>query len=81
MATTGDATRATRSAAEAADSSSQPVLRIWRSEHVDLFRWVLTFGRGADDVFHGNARSLEQAMRDIEHCRRLREGTAGEAAA
>jgi hypothetical protein len=55
------------------------VLQIWRSEHVDQYRWVLTFGQGDADVFHGNAKSLEQAMGDIEHCRRIHEGTVREA--
>jgi len=80
MATTGDATPATPSAAGTA-SSSQPLLQIWRSEHIDQYRWVLSFGPGDADLFHGNATSLEQAMGDIEHCRRIHEGTAREAAA
>ena len=68
-----------RCAVEAADQR-EPVLRIWHSEHVDLYRWVLTLGPDAErDVFHGNASTLEQAMGDVEHCRRIHEGAVPEA--
>lgn len=49
-----------------------PVLQIWWSEHVEQFRWVLTLGHERE-VFHGNAKSLEQAMGDIDHCRQIYE--------
>jgi len=55
------------------------MLRIWHSEHVDQYRWVLTFDTPERDVFHGNATTLEQAMRDVEHCRRIHEGAVSEA--
>jgi hypothetical protein len=34
---------------------------------------VLTYGSRDYEIFHGNAMSLEQAMRDVEHCRRIHE--------
>lgn len=54
------------------------MLQIWRSEHVDQYRWVLTFGN-YQQVFHGNAKSLDQALSDIEHCRGIHERTVTEA--
>lgn len=57
----------------AEDHQIEPVLKIWKSEYVDQYRWVLTFGASEYEVFHGNATSLEQAMRDIDHCRRIYE--------
>ena len=49
----------------------ESVLQIWRSEHVELYRWVLTFGEVEYKVYHGNASSWEQAMKDVEHCRQI----------
>lgn len=70
MATTGAVTLATLSA-EA--QQTEPVLQIWKSEHVDQFRWVLTFGSEEHEVFHGNAKSFEQAMKDVKHCQQIYE--------
>ena len=69
MAITGAAIPGTLSAA---DRQTDLVLQIWRSEHVDQYRWVLTFGLAEHEVFHGNAESFNQAMRDIEHCCQIR---------
>ena len=57
----------------------EPVLQIWWSEHVDQYRWVLTSG-DFQQVFHGNAKSLDQALSDIEHCRGIHERTIAEPA-
>jgi hypothetical protein len=76
MDTTGGATPATHFAG-AAGERGDPILRIWYSEHVDQYRWVLTFGSGDADIFHGNATSLEQAMSDVDHCRLIHEGATG----
>lgn len=53
------------------DHDANPVLQIWKSEHVDQYRWVLTFGSADYEVFHGNAQSFAQAMKDIEHCNQI----------
>ena len=77
MDTTGAETRASRYEGET-PRVEEPVLQIWRSEHVDQYRWVLTFGN-YQQVFHGNAKSLDQALSDIEHCRGIHERTVTEA--
>ena len=71
MDTTGAAIRDTLFAGGRPADPSQPALRIWHSEHVDQYRWVLTYGSLEHEVFHGNAQSFEQAMRDVERCRRI----------
>lgn len=55
----------------AADLETKPVLQIWKSEHVDQYRWVLTFGYKDSEVYNGNAKSFEQALKDIEICQKL----------
>ncbi len=59
------------------DAVSQPQCQIWFSERVSQFRWVLNFGIAEDEVFTGNARSFEQAMKDIEICRGIFEESRG----
>jgi len=51
------------------DAVSHPICQIWFSEHVSQYRWVLNCGAAVDEIFAGNAESLEQAMRDIDICR------------
>lgn len=51
------------------DVMKAPICKIWFSEHVLQYRWVLNFGTEAHEVFTGNAKSLEQAMRGIDICR------------
>lgn len=58
----------------AVSDQKKPVLQMWYSEHVERYRWVLTFGNNDQDVFHGNATTVEQAMGDVEHCRMIYQG-------
>lgn len=59
------------------DAVSQPICRIWFSEHVSQYRWILNFGTEEHEIFTGNAKSLEQAMRDIDICRGIFEESQG----
>lgn len=61
----------TQDTPSAADLETKPVLQIWKSEHVDQYRWVLTFGHKDSKVYNGNAKSFEQALKDIEICQKL----------
>ena len=48
-----------------------PKIHIWKSKHVDQYRWVLTFGKSGQIVYNGNAKTLDQAMSDIGHCHEM----------
>lgn len=51
--------------------AEDPRVHIWKSDHVNQYRWVLTFGQFGETVYHGNAKTIDQAMSDIEHCHKI----------
>ncbi len=52
----------------AVDELTPEMCKIWYSTERSKYRWTLHIDSSEDGAFSGDADSLEQAMRDIEHC-------------